>query len=58
MPGQVKYPTQGKYVTGSGLTHSHWTINALQRAFSNVWEKERKEVQCTCKTANSGATVV
>ena len=36
MPGQVKYPTQGKYVTGSGLTHSHWTINALQRAFSNV----------------------
>ena len=32
MPGEVKDPTGGKCVTCSGLTNSHWTLNALQRA--------------------------
>ena len=34
--------TGGKCVTCSGLTNSRWTINALQRAPSSIYEKERK----------------
>ena len=36
MSGEVKDPTGGKYVTCSGLTHSRWTLNALQRAPSSI----------------------
>ena len=28
--GSKRSHTGGKYVTCSGLTHSHWTLNALQ----------------------------
>ena len=40
MPGEVKNP---KCVTCSGLTNSRWTLNALQRALSSIWEKRKKE---------------
>ena len=36
--------TGGKCVTCSGLTNSRWTLNALQRAQSSIWEKEKRKM--------------
>ena len=35
--------TGGKCVTCSGLTNFRWTLNALQRAPSSIWEKEQEK---------------
>ena len=44
IPGEVKDPIQGgKCVTYSGLTNSRWTLNALLRARSSIWEKGERE---------------
>ena len=39
--GSKRSHTGGKCVTCSGLTNSRWTLNALQRAPSSIWEKEK-----------------
>ena len=38
--GSKRSHTRGKCVTCSGLIHSHWTLNALQKA--SIWEKKEK----------------
>ena len=38
--GSKRFHTGGKCVTCSGLTSSRWTLNALQRAPSSIWEKD------------------
>ena len=40
--GSKRSHTGGKCVTCSGLTNSRWTLNALQRAPSSIWEKRRR----------------
>ena len=40
--GELKDPTQP--VTCSGLTHSRWTLNALQRAPSTIWETKKRSI--------------
>ena len=45
----IKRPhTGGKCVTCSGLTNSRWTLNALQRAPSSIWEKEKDGAEIVC----------
>ena len=39
--GSKRPHTGGKCVTCSGLTNSHWTLNALQRAPSSIREKQK-----------------
>ena len=40
--GSKRSHTGGKCVTCTGITNSRWTLNALQRAPSSIWEKEKE----------------
>ena len=52
--GSKRSNTGGKCGTCSGLTNSRWTLNALQRAPSSIWKKEKKEKELCLVNRLSG----
>ena len=53
--GSKRPHTGGKCVTCCGLTNSRWTLNALQRALSSIWEKEKESRKRSIQQQSVGA---